>query len=354
VQRAAVDDIQTKSTLQRATDGDLQADGSIEEKLSRSQTGGSPLSDDVRSFMESRFGSDFSGVRIHTGGDSVDMNRGLRAQAFTHGNHIYYGDGKAPGKNDLTAHELTHVVQQTGIVQRQQNLAGVIQRDDIEEAQSYTPPSANMSTPEGNEVYVAPPQASSTVTAAGDTKPQNQSPFWENPWFGVATDALGFVPGIGTAASVISHPFDVVNGVSAAQKGNYSDAALSAAKVGTTGAGIIAELGGFGLAGTSAVELGMVPSLAGLSAAGTAGGSTAAAGSAAAALGPVAALAGAGLAGFGLGKAISPYAADVVSSIDNKWHGVSSEPVQNPDGSFKPNDSYKKTWAYQINEWLDK
>src|SRR4028119_1033144 len=42
------------------------------------------------------------------------MNKDLHAQAFTHGSDIYYGSGKSAAKDDLTAHELTHVVQQTG------------------------------------------------------------------------------------------------------------------------------------------------------------------------------------------------------------------------------------------------
>jgi len=62
--------------------------------------------------MEPRFGADFSGVRVHTGGEAVQMNRELGAQAFTHGSDVYFGAGKSPGNNELTAHELTHVVQQ--------------------------------------------------------------------------------------------------------------------------------------------------------------------------------------------------------------------------------------------------
>ncbi|HBL62005.1 MAG TPA: hypothetical protein DDZ80_27435, partial [Cyanobacteria bacterium UBA8803] len=31
-----------------------------------------------------------------------------------HGSDVYFGAGKSPGNNELTAHELTHVVQQTG------------------------------------------------------------------------------------------------------------------------------------------------------------------------------------------------------------------------------------------------
>ena len=85
----------------------------LESQLSSSKGGGSPLSDDVCSFMEPRFGADFSGVRVHTGSDAVQMNRDVNAQAFAHGSDIYFGAGKTPGNNELTAHELTHVVQQT-------------------------------------------------------------------------------------------------------------------------------------------------------------------------------------------------------------------------------------------------
>jgi hypothetical protein len=92
----------------------LTAGATLEQQLSQQQGKGSPLSEEVRSFMEPRFGTDFSGVRVHTGAESVQMNRDLQAQAFTHGNDIYFGSGKAANKDDLTAHELTHVVQQTG------------------------------------------------------------------------------------------------------------------------------------------------------------------------------------------------------------------------------------------------
>lgn len=87
---------------------------SLENQLASSKGSGSPLGDDVRSFMESRFNTDFSHVRVHTDSSAIQMNKDLRAQAFTHGSSIYFGAGKSPGQNDLTAHELTHVVQQTG------------------------------------------------------------------------------------------------------------------------------------------------------------------------------------------------------------------------------------------------
>ena len=111
--------IQTKPSIQMATDGGFEAGDNIESRLNSSKGGGSPLAPEVRSFMEPRFGADFSGVRVHTGSNAVQMNRELGAQAFTHGSDVYFGAGKSAGNNELTAHELTHVVQQTGGVQRQ-------------------------------------------------------------------------------------------------------------------------------------------------------------------------------------------------------------------------------------------
>jgi len=51
----------------------------------------------VRGFMEPRFGADFSGVRVHTGGEAVQMNQELGAQAFTHGSEFILGRGKSQG-----------------------------------------------------------------------------------------------------------------------------------------------------------------------------------------------------------------------------------------------------------------
>ncbi|MHC5737178.1 eCIS core domain-containing protein [Nostoc sp.] len=122
VQREAMleeeEELQTKRSLQLATNGSFQTGDNFETRLNSSESGGSPLPDAVRSFMEPRFGADFSQVRVHTGNESVQMNRDLNAQAFTHKQNIFFGAGKSPSNDALTAHELTHVVQQTGAAQR--------------------------------------------------------------------------------------------------------------------------------------------------------------------------------------------------------------------------------------------
>ncbi len=88
----------------------------LHTRLSQSRGSGQQLPEMSKSFMEKRFGADFSGVRVHTDSNAVQMNRELNAQAFTHGRDIYFGTGKynlctTSGKR-LLAHELTHVSQQ--------------------------------------------------------------------------------------------------------------------------------------------------------------------------------------------------------------------------------------------------
>ncbi len=140
------EEVQTERSLQFKTDRSFQSGGNIESQLNSSKGGGSPLGNDVRGFMEPRFGADFSQVRVHTGGDAVQMNRELGAQAFAHGSDIYFGALKSPGNNELTAHELTHVLQQTGNLQRYSNLGvthvgnNYVQCDNLEpETPSYRP-----------------------------------------------------------------------------------------------------------------------------------------------------------------------------------------------------------------------
>jgi len=106
--------IQTRLSLPPAEQSiDFESGNRLETWLT-GRSRGSPLPHEVRTFMESRFSADFGRVRVHTDKDAVQMSRALNAQAFTHGENIYFGAGKSAGRNALTAHELTHVLQQTG------------------------------------------------------------------------------------------------------------------------------------------------------------------------------------------------------------------------------------------------
>jgi len=88
--------------------------------------GGAPLSREVRSYFEPRFGHDFGGVRVHSDGQAAEGARAVQARAYTLGHNIMFGAGEyspttKEGKQLLT-HELVHVVQQekgkTNFIQR--------------------------------------------------------------------------------------------------------------------------------------------------------------------------------------------------------------------------------------------
>jgi Domain of unknown function (DUF4157) len=78
-----------------------------------------PLDAETRTFMEPRFGQDFSRVRVYTNGNATSGAQALRARAFTIGDNIVFGAGEyaptSPEGKRLIAHELTHVVQQGGV-----------------------------------------------------------------------------------------------------------------------------------------------------------------------------------------------------------------------------------------------
>src|ERR1043165_2400398 len=71
---------------------------------------GQPLDSDTRVFMESRFGHDFSRVRVHTDRDAAQSAESIGASAYTVGSDIVFGAGAF--NRQRLAHELTHVVQQ--------------------------------------------------------------------------------------------------------------------------------------------------------------------------------------------------------------------------------------------------
>ena len=82
------------------------------------QSPGQPLDAATRAFMEPRFGHDFSGVRVHTGGQAAESAGSVNALAYTVGQDVVFASGQyAPATSTgqrLLAHELTHVVQQRG------------------------------------------------------------------------------------------------------------------------------------------------------------------------------------------------------------------------------------------------
>ena len=98
------------------------AGGEVDESASAAveqlRGGGQPLPGGIRRSMESAFGADLSGVRVHTGPTAARLNDQLGAHAFTAGNDIVFAEGlpdvTQPDGQRLMAHELTHVLQHRG------------------------------------------------------------------------------------------------------------------------------------------------------------------------------------------------------------------------------------------------
>ncbi|MCP4369420.1 MAG: DUF4157 domain-containing protein [Deltaproteobacteria bacterium] len=106
------EDLQAK----KATGGKPKAEPNLEDSINSIRGGGRPLPKSTRSFFESRFGHDFSNVRVHTDEKAAQMSKSLKARAFTIGNNIVFGAGQYTPEtkqgNRLLGHELAHVNQQ--------------------------------------------------------------------------------------------------------------------------------------------------------------------------------------------------------------------------------------------------
>ena len=128
--KSSVIDIQRKCShceeeekLQMKTEGGVnagvQAPTRVHEVLSSK---GQMMDGGTKSYMESRFGYDFGNVQVHNDSLAHRSSADINALAYTHGDHIVFGDGQyQPNSNagkKLLAHELAHVVQQSNNIRR--------------------------------------------------------------------------------------------------------------------------------------------------------------------------------------------------------------------------------------------
>lgn len=122
------------------------APASVERVLSGS---GRPLDKGLQNDMHSRFGHDFSQVRVHSSFAAESSARDVNANAYTVGHNIVFGAGMyAPSTGvgrKLLAHELTHVVQQgSGSISRGVCSAGQISNHLIQRDTPAKPTSENV------------------------------------------------------------------------------------------------------------------------------------------------------------------------------------------------------------------
>jgi hypothetical protein len=104
------------------------------------RSSGQPLETGTREFMESRFGQDFSGVRVHTDSRAAESARAVNALAYTVGRDVVFDSGRYAPKTQagqkLMAHELTHVVQQNARAQSVQTKLSIGDIDDSSEREA--------------------------------------------------------------------------------------------------------------------------------------------------------------------------------------------------------------------------
>ena len=130
LQRQEEEEEETPAVQRRTTDEEEQVERRAKgprPRISREfetylglmrRSGGQPLSEPLRAFLEPRFHRSFADVRVHAGPEAAGLARDANARAFTVGKHIVFGAGEYRPEVEqgrrLIAHELTHVLQQRG------------------------------------------------------------------------------------------------------------------------------------------------------------------------------------------------------------------------------------------------
>ena len=145
--------------------------------------GGQPLDPRVRGSMEARFGHSFASVRVHTDPCADASARAVHAHAYTVGRDIVFRTGRyAPGTGEgrrLLAHELAHVVQQSGASARKGQPLEVAPADGASEREAeHAARSAMNGTPAGVRPGRAPGAAIQRQAAGREEekKPSDEGP----------------------------------------------------------------------------------------------------------------------------------------------------------------------------------
>lgn len=233
IQRACTD-CEEEEQVQRQADGEEEEEQSIQGKREGSaaggpvttkhaaqiasiKTGGEPLRPSSRNFFEQRFGHDFGSVRIHSDDRAAQSAKSIHAQAYTTGQHIVFGAGHySPDTNTgqrLLAHELTHVIQQSGgeRIQRQEEPQSEQQNDSGSGAIIYPerelPPGLSIegpgAAPAGGEPTPPPDEAEVSrlpSSDSGNTASPEQQAVSESPYpTGMSSEQLRSQFGSGEA-----------------------------------------------------------------------------------------------------------------------------------------------------------
>lgn len=113
------DELMMKPLVQRReaiNGGDASTE--LESSINSARGAGQSLDANLQRSIGEAMGADFSRVRVHTDTRADALNKSIQAKAFTTGKDIFFRQGAyqpgSRGGQELIAHELTHVVQQSG------------------------------------------------------------------------------------------------------------------------------------------------------------------------------------------------------------------------------------------------
>ena len=99
---------------QGATNSEIAPE--VESTINSARGSGRALDSAARAQMESSFGADFGGVRVHTDSQANSLNQSLSARAFTTGKDIFFGQGEynpgsSAGQELLALQQLEKLIQ---------------------------------------------------------------------------------------------------------------------------------------------------------------------------------------------------------------------------------------------------
>lgn len=159
----------------------LPSDGGIPSQIpahvhSAINSGGYPLDHQTRRFFEPRLGYDLSSIRIHTDSTAGESARAIDARAYTLGSNIVFGSGEYKPESEtgrhLIAHELTHTIQQTGHINRQDDMdAGTSESGDVDVPAAGVPISGDAGNPVPEQRICGPDITASLTTMLGTVEP---------------------------------------------------------------------------------------------------------------------------------------------------------------------------------------
>jgi hypothetical protein len=103
--------------LAQRSDQPAEVEDETAQRIEQERGGGHELDRGVQDKLGAALGFDFSQVKVHASPEADALNRELGAEAFTTGKDIYFRAGAydphSSSGQELLAHEMTHVVQQS-------------------------------------------------------------------------------------------------------------------------------------------------------------------------------------------------------------------------------------------------